>query len=120
MSVMDISPELVLAKAVLDYGDQALMLECGSTADVLAWAAALRAAALGQLDRREEAQKAVYALLALRPDFAAVGAFTMKPAKTCGGTLSLPHPLKTSTRATPRRIPRELRARDIMDSPRRW
>jgi TolB-like protein/Tfp pilus assembly protein PilF len=33
---------------------------------------ALRAAALGQLDRREEAQKAVYALLALRPDFAAV------------------------------------------------
>jgi KipI family sensor histidine kinase inhibitor len=46
MSVMDISPELVLAKAVLDYGDQALMLECGSTADVLAWAAALRAAAL--------------------------------------------------------------------------
>jgi KipI family sensor histidine kinase inhibitor len=51
MSVMDISPELVLAKAVLDYGDQALMLECRSTADVLAWTAAVRAAALpGVLD----------------------------------------------------------------------
>lgn len=36
---------------VLDYGDQALMLECDSTADVLAYAAALRAAALpGVLD----------------------------------------------------------------------
>jgi KipI family sensor histidine kinase inhibitor len=40
------SKDLVVADTVLDYGDQALMLQCGSTADVLAWAAALRAAAL--------------------------------------------------------------------------
>jgi KipI family sensor histidine kinase inhibitor len=49
MSVTDIaevSGDLVTAKAVLDYGDHALMLEFGSTADVLAWSAALRAAAL--------------------------------------------------------------------------
>jgi len=49
MSVTDITEmpgDLVLAKAVVDYGDHALMLEFGSTADVLAWAAALRAAAL--------------------------------------------------------------------------
>jgi KipI family sensor histidine kinase inhibitor len=46
MSVTDISTDLVLCDAVLDYGDQALMLECGSTADVLAAADALRAAAL--------------------------------------------------------------------------
>jgi len=31
---------------VLDYGDQALMLQCGSTAEVLAWVDALRTAAL--------------------------------------------------------------------------
>ncbi len=42
----DLSKDLVVADTVLDYGDQALMLQCGSTADVLAWAAALRAAAL--------------------------------------------------------------------------
>jgi KipI family sensor histidine kinase inhibitor len=30
----------------VDYGDQALMVQCGSTAEVLAWAAALRVAAL--------------------------------------------------------------------------
>ena len=46
MSVTDISTDLVLCNAVRDYGDQALMLECGSTADVLAAAAALRVAAL--------------------------------------------------------------------------
>jgi KipI family sensor histidine kinase inhibitor len=44
--VADLAGDLVVAKAVLDYGDQALMLECSSTADVLAWTAALRAAAL--------------------------------------------------------------------------
>ncbi|MFV0494582.1 5-oxoprolinase subunit B family protein [Mycobacterium sp.] len=32
------------ASAVFDYGDQALMLQCDSTADVLAWTQALRAA----------------------------------------------------------------------------
>src|ERR1700732_263066 len=31
---------------ILDYGDHALLLECGSTAEVLAWAAALRQAGL--------------------------------------------------------------------------
>jgi KipI family sensor histidine kinase inhibitor len=41
-----LSKDLAVADTVLDYGDQALMLQCGSTADVLAWAAALRAAAL--------------------------------------------------------------------------
>ncbi|ORA09912.1 5-oxoprolinase subunit PxpB [Mycobacterium asiaticum] len=35
-----------LACDVVDYGDQALLLQCDSTADVLAWADALRAAAL--------------------------------------------------------------------------
>jgi KipI family sensor histidine kinase inhibitor len=40
----DLSPELV-GNLVLDYGDQALMVQCGSTAEVLAWAAALRGAA---------------------------------------------------------------------------
>ncbi len=44
--IADLAGDLVVAKAVLDYGDQALMLECDSTADVLAWTAALRAAAL--------------------------------------------------------------------------
>jgi KipI family sensor histidine kinase inhibitor len=48
MSVTDVSPgrasELV-GNVVLDYGDQALLVQCGSTAEVLAWAAALRAAA---------------------------------------------------------------------------
>lgn len=38
--------DVVVADNVLDYGDQALMLQCGSTAEVLAWAATLRAAAL--------------------------------------------------------------------------
>ncbi|WP_428342718.1 5-oxoprolinase subunit B family protein [Mycobacterium sp.] len=32
--------------SVLDYGDQALLLQCDSTAEVLAWAAALRDAAM--------------------------------------------------------------------------
>ena len=35
-----------MARAVLDYGDQALLLQCDGTADVLAWADALRAARL--------------------------------------------------------------------------
>lgn len=40
-----------LTDTVLDYGDQAVLLEFDSTADVLAWAAALREAALpGVLD----------------------------------------------------------------------
>jgi KipI family sensor histidine kinase inhibitor len=34
------------AADILDYGDQALMVQCGSTAEVLAWAAALDGAAL--------------------------------------------------------------------------
>jgi KipI family sensor histidine kinase inhibitor len=49
MSVTDLSTDLaagLVASTVLDYGDHALMLQCGSTAEVLAWAAALRAAAL--------------------------------------------------------------------------
>jgi KipI family sensor histidine kinase inhibitor len=53
MSVTDISNDLSrelpteqFGNTVLDYGDQALMLQCGSTAEVLAWAAALRSAAL--------------------------------------------------------------------------
>jgi KipI family sensor histidine kinase inhibitor len=44
--IADLAGDLVVAQAVRDYGDQALMLECDSTADVLAWTAALRAAAL--------------------------------------------------------------------------
>ena len=49
MSVTDVSKELpteLVGNTVLDYGDQALMLQCGSTAEVLAWAAALHSAAL--------------------------------------------------------------------------
>jgi KipI family sensor histidine kinase inhibitor len=43
--------DLGLANSVLDYGDQALLLEFDSTTDVLAWAAALREAAVpGVLD----------------------------------------------------------------------
>lgn len=46
----DLSTELA-GNSVLDYGDQALMLQCGSTAEVLAWVDALRDAALpGVLD----------------------------------------------------------------------
>jgi allophanate hydrolase subunit 1 len=44
--VAELAGDVVVAKAVLDYGDQALMLECSSTADALAWTAALRAAVL--------------------------------------------------------------------------
>jgi KipI family sensor histidine kinase inhibitor len=53
MSVTDIgsgvSTELssdLVGNTVFDYGDHALMLQCGSTAEVLAWADALREAAL--------------------------------------------------------------------------
>jgi KipI family sensor histidine kinase inhibitor len=53
MSVTDLTsdvskdlPTELVGNTVLDYGDQALMLQCGSTAEVLAWAEALRAAAL--------------------------------------------------------------------------
>ncbi len=43
--------DLSVADSVLDYGDQALLLQFDSTADVLAWAAALREASLpGVLD----------------------------------------------------------------------
>jgi KipI family sensor histidine kinase inhibitor len=43
--------DLSVVDTVLDYGDQALLLRFDSTADVLAWAAALREAALpGVLD----------------------------------------------------------------------
>jgi KipI family sensor histidine kinase inhibitor len=58
MSVTDLTsglsrglPTELVGNTVLDYGDQALMVQCGSTAEVLAWADALRAAALpGVLD----------------------------------------------------------------------
>jgi KipI family sensor histidine kinase inhibitor len=47
---MDLPTELV-GNVVLDYGDQALLVQCGSTAEVLAWADTLRTAALpGVLD----------------------------------------------------------------------
>lgn len=47
---VDLSTELV-GDTVLDYGDRALMVQCGDTAEVLGWTAALRAAALpGVLD----------------------------------------------------------------------
>lgn len=42
----ELSKNLVRNDTILNYGDQALMLQCGSTSDVLAWADALRAAAL--------------------------------------------------------------------------
>ena len=43
--------DLSVVDTVLDYGDQALLLQFDSTTDVLAWAAALREAALpGVLD----------------------------------------------------------------------
>jgi KipI family sensor histidine kinase inhibitor len=48
---MSVAMDLGVADTVLDYGDQALLLQFDSTADVLAWAAALREAALpGVLD----------------------------------------------------------------------
>jgi KipI family sensor histidine kinase inhibitor len=53
MSVTDLTsdrskslPTDLVGNTVLDYGDQALMVQCGSTAEVLAWADALRTAAL--------------------------------------------------------------------------
>ncbi|HTX97350.1 MAG TPA: allophanate hydrolase subunit 1 [Mycobacterium sp.] len=49
MSVTDLTvnlPTELVGNTVADYGDLALMLQCGSTAEVLAWAAALRSAAL--------------------------------------------------------------------------
>jgi KipI family sensor histidine kinase inhibitor len=49
MSVTDVSnglPAELTGNSVLDYGDHALMVQCGSTAEVLAWVAALEGAAL--------------------------------------------------------------------------
>ena len=49
MSVTDVSNDLpteLIGNSILDYGDHALMVQCGSTAEVLAWAAALGGAAL--------------------------------------------------------------------------
>jgi KipI family sensor histidine kinase inhibitor len=47
---MDLPTELV-GNTVFEYGDHALMVQCGSSAEVLAWVDALRAAALpGVLD----------------------------------------------------------------------
>jgi KipI family sensor histidine kinase inhibitor len=53
MSVTDLTdnvskdlPTQLVGNTVLDFGDNALMLQCGSTAEVLGWAAHLRAAAL--------------------------------------------------------------------------
>ncbi|BBZ49899.1 allophanate hydrolase subunit 1 [Mycobacterium heidelbergense] len=48
MSVTDLSGDLsteLVGNTVFDYGDQALMVQCGSTAEVLAWVDALRGAA---------------------------------------------------------------------------
>ena len=49
MSVTDISGDLahelpteLAGNTIVDYGDRALMVQCGSTAEVLAWAAAMR------------------------------------------------------------------------------
>jgi KipI family sensor histidine kinase inhibitor len=58
MSVTDMSSGIskglstdLVGNTVFDYGDHALMLQCGSTAEVLAWVDALRGAALpGVLD----------------------------------------------------------------------
>jgi KipI family sensor histidine kinase inhibitor len=48
---MSVAMDLGVTDTVLDYGDQALLLEFDSTTDVLAWTAALREAALpGVLD----------------------------------------------------------------------
>ncbi|ORV19532.1 5-oxoprolinase subunit B family protein [Mycobacterium celatum] len=48
---MSVAMDLTVANTVLDYGDRALLLQFGSTAEVLAAAAALREAALpGVLD----------------------------------------------------------------------
>jgi KipI family sensor histidine kinase inhibitor len=49
MSVTDVSkglPTELIGNSILDYGDHALMVQCGSTAEVLAWVAALGGAAL--------------------------------------------------------------------------
>jgi len=49
MNVTDVPldlPTALVGNTVLDYGDHALMVQCGSTAEVLAWAAALPDAAL--------------------------------------------------------------------------
>jgi KipI family sensor histidine kinase inhibitor len=53
MSVTDMSSGVskerstdLVGNTVFDYGDHALMLQCGSTAEVLAWVDALRAAAV--------------------------------------------------------------------------
>ncbi|MGA7049773.1 MAG: allophanate hydrolase subunit 1 [Mycobacterium sp.] len=49
MSVTDTSKDLptqLIGNSVLDYGDNALMVQCGSTAEVLAWAAVLGGAAI--------------------------------------------------------------------------
>jgi KipI family sensor histidine kinase inhibitor len=48
---MSVATDVSVADTVLDYGDQALLLQFDSTTDVLAWTAALRGAALpGVLD----------------------------------------------------------------------
>jgi KipI family sensor histidine kinase inhibitor len=48
---MSVAMDLGVTDTVLDYGDQALLLQFDNTTDVLAWAAALREAALpGVLD----------------------------------------------------------------------
>src|ERR1700761_7327561 len=48
---MSVATDVSVAGGVLDYGDQALLLQFDNTTDVLAWTAALREAALpGVLD----------------------------------------------------------------------
>lgn len=46
MEITTIEGDRDLPDAVVDYGDQALLVQCACTADVLAWAEALRAARL--------------------------------------------------------------------------
>ena len=49
MNVTDVPVDLptgLVGHTILDYGDHALMVQCGNTAEVLAWAAALPNAAL--------------------------------------------------------------------------
>ncbi|MFZ0835509.1 MAG: carboxyltransferase domain-containing protein, partial [Mycobacterium sp.] len=50
--------------SVLDYGDHALLLECGSTAEVLAWTAALREADLNGVTDIVPASRTVMVKLA--------------------------------------------------------
>ena len=49
---------------IRDYGDRALLIECGSTAEVLAWTETLRAAGLPGVDDLVPAARTVLIKLA--------------------------------------------------------